>query len=315
MVIPIEDYNLYLSESSDFAPAKLKNIEFVFERLKRTEFNDINLRKKLLNLIKDFTKIREIIIIYENKGYNAGIIPVYKADAVKDVGSHLVNIIGGKSFKDESISPKALAHLKFIRDPVRAIKTVYLMLGIPLLKNISGGEFVALLLHELGHVYSVTSNLPYQFLIKMRDIFSITNKYHILVFLISLIYKLFFLYTVVVFGLIYGVTLINRRSETAADRYATMYGYGDELISLLSKFKGNEKYHSIASNNLTLSRLMTNIKNIFRFIIKPTDHPMDQKRINDIEDLIFNEYKNLYPSYNALIELVKNDYNNEKKKL
>lgn len=314
-MIPIEDYNLYLSESSDFAPAKLKNIEFVFERLKRTEFNDINLRKKLLNLIKDFTKIREIIIIYENKGFNAGIIPVYKADAVKDLGSHLINIIGGKSYNKDVISPKSLEQLKFVREPARAVKTLYLMMGIPLLKKITGGEFVALLLHELGHVYSVTSNLPYQILTKIRDILSAIDNQQIILLIMVAIYHIIFFYILVVYGIIYGITLINRRSETAADRYATIYGYGDDLISLLSKFNSKTKYHPIISNNLILSRLVTNIKNIFKFIIKPTDHPIEQKRINDIEDLIFNEYKNLYPSYNALIELVKKDVDEERKKL
>lgn len=301
-------YNKLIYERSEFVPKQLKDIEDTFKNLKK-DFKNKQYRLKLVEQIKTFTNIDKIVIYYEKDVYNAGVIPVYKKEISSSIVDIARDIVGGKSYDEDSLSPQKLKKISSVVESSKYIDTIYIFLGLPLIKNLTSAQFVALLLHELGHVFSMTSDIAYYYMrvIKMIAEFSLTA--YAIGRTLQLIDTFFPIFTFGMCGLVYGVTLSNRRSEVAADRYAVKYGYGDDLISLFSLFNKNITIRNKSdrkSFKVKFEKFMTFIKDVMMTLIFRDEHPTEQRRIDNIEDLIFEKYKKLYPEYTKEIDDIQN---------
>lgn len=300
--------NFLLLEVSEYAPPILKNIEKIFDKYKS---NTNELRKKILPHIKKFTNIDNIIIEFDDQ-YNAGIIPVYKPLEKNKFKEIFTAAIGGKNnFK--TINPDELKKLKMVSEPSESIDTIYLILGKPLIKKISGGEFVALLLHELGHVYSTSTNTPYQFLVWLKKLLNLGIGINTLLHSLANLVSLFNVYTVFAFISIHGISFFNRRSEYIADQYVIKYGYGDELITLLNKFNKSFNFTSKQSFGDKVKNLFMFLDSFIQNIMLPSDHPSNEQRISKIENAIFKKYKSIYPNYSDVLNKVQDNINKKRK--
>lgn len=292
-----------LYEVSEYAPKKLKDIEKTFALLK-SDIKNTRFRQQLILQIKDFTQIPNVSLLI-NDELNAGMIPEYNKSSENEIKDFFNAAIGGKSYDEKSLTPEKLKKLKSVREPASAISGLYIFIGKPLIKLLSPAELVAVLLHEIGHIFSMTTNIPFQFLSIFKKILQIGL---FVSFISSMIIGIaFYFYRIIALGLIYGITFFNRRSETAADRYAIKYGYGDELISVLSHFDNSAKPIDNESFLGKIKKYYIYIVDIFKTLLFSTDHPNENMRVIKIQDDIINKYKKLYPKYKDELNVIFSD--------
>ena len=298
---------MLLNEVSEFAPKKLREMEATFAALKKSS-NNKAARLKLLQQIKDVTKIHDVVIFIDNN-LNLGVVIKYK-------NSELLSLL--KSFavmfseEKHPLSNKKLRKMESFEESSDSIEIVYLFIGKPMLKLLTPQELVAVLLHELGHVYSTTSDIPnnIMFLLKTILVKPLLNAESIKDRLLS---KLIFLYSMLVSLFVRGITFTQHIGEYQADNFALKYGYGDDLITALNKFKINEK---IKQNTTSRAKsFMKQLIQIFLKIFTPTSdeksampHPEVENRIDKLEKQMFEEYKKTYPNYKEIFDLIRADY-------
>lgn len=290
----------YLFESSADAPRKLKNIEKTIGLMQNKINSDTStLVKQLRNQLSDFTGINDIRIQLIDKELNAAAMTIYN----KKSGLELVNFfksIVGESYEDKKvISGKDLKNLKQVKEPATAVQTFYLFIGKPIIKFFLPSEVVAIILHEIGHVFSVTTNTPMiieRIAIKIGSISEIIIPLKEIImnggldmFLIPLLFfiKLF----------IFPFTLIGRRNETAADRYAVMYGYGDDLVNAFRKMSGNDKKIDETSILGKITIVLKYIKDYLMAFFFNNEHPTISTRIMRVENAMKEKYGKIYPNY------------------
>ncbi len=298
---------MLLNEVSEFAPKKLEEFEHVFALLKKSH-NNKSARFKLLQLIKDFTKIHDVVVFIDDE-FNLGVVTKYK-------DTELLSLI--KSFlfmfveKNPPLSNKKLRKLESVEESSENIEIIYIFIGKPLLKFLTPKELVAVLLHELGHVFSTSDEIPNNILLLLKSILIRPIK------LFGsdkdqIVSRLTFLYTMTVSLLIRGITFTQHIGEYRADNFALKYGYGDELITALNKIKTVEKIktRNFSKANSIIKSIINFLKKIFvpsSNDLRSNPHPDTISRIEKLENQIFEEYKNTYPKYKEVFDLIRADY-------
>jgi len=296
-------YPFLLQESSPNAPKILKEMELLFNNLKKNK-NDHNNREKLISKIKDFTKIEKVVFILE-KGFNAGVFTLYKPTAASSFSQIISYALESKDFNEKPM--KQLSSLKEVKEPANAIDTIYIFYGQDMVKALTGAELVAVLLHELGHTFMTTTNLPYKLLSTFKRLFAGTIYLNFLAKIFDFIaFKFYLLYNLIALGFIWGITFDKRRNEYAADKFVLKYGYADDLISVLAKFKKPTRTPSGWLDKV--KEFINQIYTILTTIINPSDHPSLDRRIKQLENKIFNEYRKQYPEYKTTIDMIQTDY-------
>ena len=159
---------MLIQEVSEFAPQKLKELEETFKALKKSH-NNKKARVGLIQQIKDFTKIPEVVLFIDNE-FNAGVITVYKSNTIVNI---LKSFIDTFKSKQELISPNQLKKMTSVEESAEYIQRIYVFIGKPLLKVLSPQELVAILLHEFGHVYATTSAVPNNLLFLFKQLFNL----------------------------------------------------------------------------------------------------------------------------------------------
>lgn len=302
-----------LQEVSEYAPKKLRELEKTFALLKKST-NNKTARLTLIRQIKELTKIPEVVLFID-RNYNAGVIPIYKMATMEDILKSTLALFSEKP-AGEKIPKNQLRKLETIAESPKMISRIYLSIGAPLIRDLTPSELVAVLLHEFGHVYAITSSIPETILSFLDKVFSVTIFSNFLLTPLKLNFimlssQLMMLYIIATLLFSHGVSFLNRIGEYKADNYVLKYGYADELISVINKFSNlgiSVKKKSSFSDFLTKI-----IKNIFLFflrLISPANfvHPTDNKRIKNLENQIFNEYRSYYPDYKDVLNLVQADY-------
>jgi len=299
---------MILQEVSQYAPKKLKEIEKTLSELKKSS-NNKNARLKLIQQIKDFTKINDVVLFID-KELNAGVITVYKKNRFKDI----IKTIADKfSTKQKKVSIEDLPKLTTVSENSELVERIYIFIGKPLLKLLTPQEMMAVLLHEFGHVYSATSDVPdtimallKPFLTASTFLLSILRRTGVL----EMAVELFILYQVVISVFIHGISFTQRIGETKADNFVVKYGYADELVNVLNKFKGKEKDNPGFVG--LVKKFFSEIIRILFFVFNPPEHPTEDKRIKNLEDQIYGSFKKYYPHYGEAIDLVRADYRRQR---
>lgn len=290
-------YNKYLFEVSEYTPKILREIEGNIGILK-DNYTDKNARTKLVLLLRKFTKIDKINIFYQIDEFNAGVLPVYKKNLGSDFSNKVKDILGGKDNSTNRINPESLKKLKFVAEPTKYIDSLNIFIGVPLLKTLTASEMVATLLHELGHTFSVTSNISYLYVKLVKEVLSVSFAGYAYLRIVNIIEQFMPIFYFGTLALVYGITATQHRNEYNADKYAVKYGYGDELIRVFKKLDTSVKIRENRTSIKTkLSKFLLLIKDFLVTAIFSYEHPSMQSRVDQIEDLLYDKYKELYPKY------------------
>jgi len=165
-------------------------------------------------------------------------------------------------------------------------------------------ELTAILLHELGHVYTYTSNLPrvmVALFIKVTNIAGKLFKVPILSLLNMLSIPAYIISSLVIITVSRSLTFLEHRSEYRADQFAAKYGYGDELIKVLYKL------HNKSVETEKHKRWYAKLWNFITEIFTPSSHPQSSKRIVELSEKMLEDYKKLYPALSNELSIILKD--------
>ena len=275
-----------INEALDNRPRILKEAESYIELLQKDQTD----KTALLNLkkaIQKFSKIQDLTIIIKPNLDNAMVIPLYNTlfkrllnDIINNKTSHSVRMT-------QTINHKNIEY----------VQKVYIIFGHTLLKKCTPQEVMAIILHELGHIFGHTAyiiDLAGNLNNLLRKIYS------------KLIYFSWFPFTGIVVLILSNfsrsLSFFEHISEYNADSFVARYGYGDDMVRVAIKWK--KESEKIDSKNQT-SKIL---KYILSFMTPGRSHPTDEKRICHLKDKIFNDFKNRYKPLNKELNILFKDF-------
>lgn len=278
-------------EASEYRPQILRDMEDVLSEMKKTPKSK-KLRIQLSKLISKFTNIDTVILSIKPKWFNASVLPVYKKSLPKEFLSALKEVVG-KEHK-RKISASRISVVNKVEESAKNISHIYVIIGDELISHCTPQQMVAVILHELGHVFARTSNWPNFLPILAKKLLMFGSGVTFLLRLISNIppVVLYITMFITIMG-VHGLTFLDRIGEYRADNFAAKYGYGDELVKLIysidARRKNNDKKRSF------FIRIISMIYKFFETTFDPPEHPSDESRINNLKKRIEKEFKELYP--------------------
>jgi len=279
-------------EVSKYRSDLLKDIDVAFSQIKMNN-KDLAAKKELTLKIKQFTNIKNVVISFKHNYLNACVIPIYN----QVISSDLIN-----NFKDFE-KGNNLKNLNVIEEPSIYIKKIYIIFGNDMINTLSSRELTSVLLHEFGHVFTYTSNLPrilLAFFEKFLSSFGLVAKMIFAVIIkilaIPIIYGVFS--SLLFLIIIRSLTFTEHQSEYRADQFPIKYGYGDEFLKVLRKF--HIKQVEIEKQKAWYRKIWES----FRSLTTVSSHPAPAKRIQEISEKITNEYKLLYPKLSKELSII-----------
>lgn len=291
----MEPFDELIFEVSKFRSEILKYIDQDFALIKKNK-KDFAAKKELTKHIKEFTSVKSIIITVKKDYFNAAVIPLYNQALSFD----LLNIF--KDYKNEG----DIKDIEVVEEPSKYIKKLYIIFGDGLIDRFSARELTAILLHELGHSFTYTSNLPRILLAlfqKSVGVVGMTLKYPIMWIFNLITIPVYLISTLIIITVVRSLTFVEHKSEYKADQFATKYGYGDEMIKVLYILHGKEK--EIESHEAWWKKIWNFIEDLF----SPSSHPTSSNRIKEVNENIINEYKKLYPKLSMELNIILKDIN------
>jgi hypothetical protein len=280
-------------EASQFRSEILKEVDQNFTQIKKDK-TDLAAKKALVKNIKDFSGIKDVIITFKKEYYNVAVIPIYN----QLVSTDLLNV-----FKDYEAGEN-IKSLTVVEEPTKYIKKVYIIIGNEIVDKLLPRELTAIILHELGHCFTYTANLPrvlLAFFQKYIGRIGLVLKIPVLWFLKIFVLPAFLISTLIIITVVRSLTFLEHKSEYKADQFATKYGYGEEMIKVLHKIYTRqverEKYETWQE------KLCDFMKELF----SPPVHPVNSRRIEEVNDQMLNEYKKLYPKLSNELSIILKD--------
>ena len=270
----------------------LRQIDYNFLSLQQN-LKNTQAKKDLIRNIKEFTNIKDVKITIKKNFYNAAVIPIYtRALPIRlNVFQKVKQLFDNVS--DTSIH-KAQESSEFI-------ERIYIIIGAEMIHALSSRGLTAVLLHEIGHVFSHTSNFPtiIERWMKTLSTLGFVKTAIISPFLTSTvslpISAMFLLVS-------RTLTFVEHLGEYGADKYAAKYGYADEIIKVLHKFQQEEHF---------ANKQKSFFRKIFDFLFQmffPKTHPSDNKRICKLAEDMKTKYKDLYPKLNQELITILSDF-------
>ena len=120
---------MLIQEVSEFAPQKLRELELIFRKLKQNS-NNKQARLKLVQQLKDFTKVPEVVFIF-NEDINAGIITIYKTATFHNI---IKSFTGLFNPNQTVLAPNKLKNMTSVEETAAYIQTIYIYIGKQLLR-------------------------------------------------------------------------------------------------------------------------------------------------------------------------------------
>lgn len=292
-IFDIEDV---VFEASQYRSEYLKYIDEDFAKLKQN-IKSTTVINSLVKHIEAFTGINNVVFSVKSDYDNAFVVPKYN----KIISFDLIQI-----FKDFQAGKK-LRRLETVEEPTKYIDKIYIIFGKKLINNFSPRELTAILLHELGHSFIHTSNMPLILIGLLRKVF-ITIGFIpkvILLPLIGLAWIHAFILTAACFIVCRSLTFLEHRGEYKADQFAAKYGYGDEIIRVLYKL------HGVKQNEESKKSWLKKVLNYLIKIFIPSTHPKETERILQVSDEMLSEYKKMYPKLSKELTIILSDIKSE----
>lgn len=284
-MIPFEPYfSDVIFEALEKRPEILKKLEEQLKILKQ-DLSNKQIISQIEDTFKEFTHVKHVQLTIENKwkdSLNASVLGIPFIQKVQTALFSFLDKIKNKGISSE-VKMKDMEH-----DIPFYLERVYLILSPKLFNEFNERQIVAIILHEIGHLY----NHDFSIFNYLFNIFVILlNKSLFLGSVISLILHhaiSFSAFTISIFLFSRTLTFLEHRSEYNADKYPVKYGYGDDFIEVLKKFE--EKKVTSKTNNKWLKKLIAFMTDVF--IV--STHPTTSNRIVEVAKIIRKEYCQQY---------------------
>ena len=289
----MEQFDELIFEASQFRSEILKNIDQDFTLIKKDKKN-LAAKKELIKNIKEFSGIKTIVITFKKDYLNAAVIPIYN----QLISTDLLNL-----FKDYEVSGN-IRLLNVAEEPSKYIKKLYIIFGGDLIDSFSPRELTAILLHELGHSFTYTSNLPRLLLVLFqKGIGTIGMMLRVpILWLFNLIsIPAYILSSLIIITIVRSLTFLEHKSEYKADQFAAKYGYWDEMVKVLYKL------HNIDTQKKSNQAWWEKVWNFIESLFTPSSHPTSSSRIEEINNQMMTSYKELYPKLSNELSIILKD--------
>ena len=287
------EFEELIFEVSPYRSEILKQIDQNFTSIKKDK-NDLAAKKELAKNIKEFSGVKNIVITFKKDYFNAAIIPIYK----QAISIDLLNV-----FKDYEAGEN-IRSLNVAEEPSKYINKLYIILGNDVVDTFSPRELTAILLHELGHGFTYTANLPRLLLALFQKSIGIAGmmlKTPILWLFNLISLPAYIISSLIIITIVRSLTFMEHKSEYKADQFPAKYGYGDEMIKVL--YKLHNKQVEISSQKIWWEKMWDFISGLF----SPSSHPVSSHRIEEINEDMINDYKKLYPKLSNELSIILKD--------
>ena len=232
---------------------------------------------KLNNLLKKFTNINNFNISIKYNLYNAYCITIYTDFFNKTLLDY---------FKKEQKSKINIKQVQ--RNASQYIDRMYIVLGHKIMKECTPQETMAIILHEIGHAFNHTTNLPNILAWFNNKIRSVHKKILTLSLIPFGVGWLFMTLSFIIGNFSKTLSFFEHKQEYSADKFATQYGYGDDLSKVLIKFDSKFKKQK------TLSWWKQLLVFLYKIIKPGESHPMTQDRLCQMLKTIQSDYIKKY---------------------
>lgn len=289
----MEQFDELIFEVSKYRSDILKDIDRDFAKIKKDR-KDLAAKKELTENIKKFSGIKKVIITFKKDYLNAAIIPIYN----QQISMDLVNVL--KSYE----AGENIKSLDVVEEPSKYIEKIYVIFGNELIDTFSARELTAILLHELGHSFTYTSNLPRILLALFQKgvgVVGMVLKTPILWLLNLITLPAYLISSLIIITIVRSLTFLEHKSEYRADQFAAKYGYFDEMVKVLYKLHHREMEQQ--SKKAWWEKLWYFIEGLF----SPSTHPKSSRRIEEINDKMLSDYKKLYPKLSNELNIILKD--------
>jgi hypothetical protein len=282
-----------LFEASPYRSEILKDIDQNFASIKKDR-TDLAAKKELTENVKKFSGVDHIVITFKKDYFNAAVIPIYNQAVSADLIDVFKDFEGGGNLKSLSV----------VEEPSKYIKKLYIIFGDELIETFSPRELTAILLHEFGHAFTYTANLPRILLMlfqKSVGIIGIIIRTPVLWLFNLVSIPAYLISSLIIITVVRSLTFIEHRSEYKADQFAIKYGYSDEMIKVLYKLHNKQK--ELDEHKKWWEKVWKFIDDLF----SPSSHPSSSRRIEEINNHMLTEYKKLYPKLSNELNIILKD--------
>ncbi len=289
------EFEELIFEASKFRSEILKDIDQDFALIKKDK-KDLAAKKSLVENIKKFTNTKHVNVSIKKDYMNAAVIPIYNQVLSIDLINILKDYEAGENIRNVDV----------VEEPSKYIKKMYIMFGDELIDMFSPRELTAILLHELGHVFTYTANLPRILLSLFQKSVGIAGmmlKTPILWLLNLISLPAYIISSLIIMIVVRTLTFLEHKSEYKADQFAAKYGYGDEMIKVLYKL------HNKQIERQSQQTWYEKIWNFIGTIFQPSSHPASSKRIKEVNEQILKDYKKMYPTLSNELNIILKDIN------
>lgn len=289
------EFEELIFEASKFRSEILKDIDQDFALIKKDK-KDLAAKKSLVENIKKFTNTKHVNVSIKKDYMNAAVIPIYNQVLSIDLINILKDYEAGENIRNVDV----------VEEPSKYIKKMYIMFGDELIDTFSPRELTAILLHELGHVFTYTANLPRILLSLFQKSVGIAGmmlKTPILWLLNLISLPAYIISSLIIMIVVRTLTFLEHKSEYKADQFAAKYGYGDEMIKVLYKL------HNKQIERQSQQTWYEKIWNFIGTIFQPSSHPASSKRIKEVNEQILKDYKKMYPTLSNELNIILKDIN------
>lgn len=287
------EFEELIFEASPYRSEILKKVDQNFISIKKDK-NDLAAKKELAKNIKEFSGVKNIVITFKKDYFNAAVIPIYK----QAISADLLNV-----FKDYEAGEN-IRSLTVAEEPSKYIKKLYIILGNDVVDLFSPRELTAILLHELGHGFTYTANLPRVLLALFQKGIGVVGmiiRVPILWLFNLVSLPAYIVSALIVMTVVRSLTFMEHKSEYKADQFPAKYGYGDEMIKVLSKL--HNKQVEIDSQKAWWEKIWGFVDGLF----SPSSHPVSSRRIEEVNEQMINDYKKLYPKLSNELSIILKD--------
>ena len=287
-----------LFEALQNRPDILKRLETELILLK-SDLQNKTIISNIEDIIKEFAHINHVKLTIENKWRNipnASILGIPKINPLMAKLTEISHILLSKKVSPEIVMRDLEEDIPLYLDKV------YLFLSPKLFDDFNEKEIIAIILHEIGHLYNHDFSI-FQYWVNI--IVLLINKTMYVGSVITLLLHgipAFGLFTVSIFLFTRTLTFYEHKCEYDADKYPIKYGYGDDFINVLKKF---EKF---SITNTSSNKFVKKTLSILINLLFPSTHPTSVDRIRSVVKIIRKDYCNQYKELDDKIISITNEY-------